>query len=162
MKTSQVWQTCDVLAAINATEFVFEVRCSSIGLWYNVTTLSLCPWRRQMDESKVDIEVESFKRVDVVTVDGRIDSSNASQLDEAFNGLTEEGRYQLVADLSGVEYMSSAGLRALVAVLRECKKHRGDVRIASPSERMQEVLNLAGLNSVFTVYDDTTAAVGSY
>jgi anti-anti-sigma factor len=58
--------------------------------------------------------------------------------------------------------MSSAGLRAMVAALRECKKHRGDLRLANPSERMAEVLDLAGLDSVFSIYDEATAAVGSY
>jgi len=115
-----------------------------------------------MEQTKVEITVESFKRADVVSVNGRIDSSNASELDDTFKSLAEDGRYQLVADLSGIEYMSSAGLRALVAALRESKKHRGDLRIATPSERMQEVLNLAGLDSVFTVYEDATSAVGSY
>ncbi len=110
----------------------------------------------------MEIEVESYKRVDLITVTGRIDGSNASELESTFKELADNGRYRLVTDLSGIEYMASAGLRTLVAALRECKKHRGDVRIAKPSERMEEVLNLAGLNTIFTVYDDPVSAVGSY
>lgn len=110
----------------------------------------------------VEIQNEQFKRADLIVVTGRIDSSNASELEDAFTNITNDGRYNLVLDLSGIDYMSSAGLRAMVAALRECKKHRGDLRLADPSPRMQEVLNLAGLDTVFTVYDDATAAVGSY
>jgi len=110
----------------------------------------------------LDISVENFKRVDMVTVSGRIDSSNATELEDAFNGLTEDGRYQIVAELSGVDYMSSAGIRALVATMRECKKHRGDLRIAAPSPRMNEVLELAGLTSIFQIFEDSASAVGSF
>lgn len=110
----------------------------------------------------VEIKTEQFKRADLIDVSGRIDSSNASELEDAFTSIINDGRYNLVLDLSGIEYMSSAGLRAMVAALRECKKHRGDLRLANPSPRMQEVLNLAGLDTVFTIYDDATAAVGSY
>lgn len=110
----------------------------------------------------VEIKIENFKRVDLITIEGRIDSSNANELEDTFKTLADDGRYRLVVDLSGIKYMSSAGLRALVAAFRECKKHSGDLRIANPSERMEEVLNLAGLDDVFGVYDDTTAAVGSY
>ena len=110
----------------------------------------------------MEIGTESFKRADLITVTGRIDSSNASELEDAFSNFADDGRYQLVVDLSGIEYMSSAGLRALVAALRENKKHGGDLRIANPSERMTEVLDLAGLNTVFSVYEDSTSAVGSY
>lgn len=110
----------------------------------------------------VEIKTEQFKRADLIEASGRIDSSNASEFEDVFNGFLDDGRYNLVLELSGIEYMSSAGLRAMVAALRECKKHRGDLRLANPSPRMQEVLNLAGLDSVFGIYDDATAAVGSY
>ena len=110
----------------------------------------------------MEISVQELKRVDLVTVAGRIDSSNASELDEALKELLGKGRYNIVMDLAGVEYMSSAGLRTLVGTVRECKRRGGDLRLTTPSERVSEVLKLAGLDSVFKVYDDSTSAVGSF
>lgn len=110
----------------------------------------------------MEIETESFKRVDLITVNGRVDGGNASELEDTFKGLADDGRYRLVIDLSGIDYMASAGLRTLVSALRENKKHHGDLRIANPSERMGEVLNLAGLDTIFSVYEDSVSAVGSY
>lgn len=117
-----------------------------------------------MNETALNISRESHKRVDVFTISGRIDSSNANEFDAVVKGALEEGRHNLVLDLSGVSYMSSAGLRVMVAALRECKKlpNNGDVRLSSPSERVAEVLELAGLSNMFQTYDDTTAAVGSF
>ena len=112
--------------------------------------------------SDLQISVESMKRVELITVSGRIDSSNASQLDEALKGLMNNGRHKLVLDLSNVNYMSSAALRVLVSAVRECKSHRGNVKLANISERVAEVLKLAGLDAIFEVFDDKTAAVGSY
>ncbi|MBP7998091.1 MAG: STAS domain-containing protein [Chloroflexi bacterium] len=108
------------------------------------------------------ILVESFKRVDLVEVSGRIDSSNASELDETLKQLADQDRHQLILNLSRVEYMSSAGLRAIVSALRTAKKSNGDVRMSQPSERVKEVLDLAGLTSLFQYYDDDTSAVGSF
>ncbi|MCI0397760.1 MAG: STAS domain-containing protein [Chloroflexi bacterium] len=110
----------------------------------------------------MNITVDSLKRVDLVKVTGRVDSSNAPELDAGLKKLAENGRHEYVLDLSGVEYISSAGLRAMVAALRECKKHNGDLRIAAPSQRVAEVLELAGLTSVFEIYDDAVSAVGSF
>lgn len=110
----------------------------------------------------VDIEITPMKRVDLIAVSGRLDSSTSNQLDEALQQRVEEGRYNLVIDLSDVPYMSSSALRALVSALRTCKRKGGDVRLARPSERVQEVLSLAGLDSLFESYSDITAAVGSY
>ncbi|MDA0242660.1 MAG: STAS domain-containing protein [Chloroflexi bacterium] len=106
--------------------------------------------------------VESYKRVDVVEIVGRIDSNNAPELDTLLSELLDRGRYQLVLDLSAVSYMSSAGLRALVGTLRTCKKNGGDVRLVNISARVEEVLDLAGLTSLFERFDDQVSAVGSF
>lgn len=110
----------------------------------------------------VDINVQSMKRVDLITVSGRVDSSTAHELEETLDSRISDGRYNLVLEMSGVDYLSSAGLRALVAALRACKKRGGDVRIANPSERVSEVMSLAGLDQLFETYEDVTVAVGSY
>ena len=105
----------------------------------------------------ITIDVETFKRADLMTFVGRIDSSNATEMEAAFQDRHDNG-----LDFSGINYMSSAGLRAMVGALRECRKHGGDVRIANPSERMKEVLDLAGLEDLFKIFDDSTSAVGSF
>jgi anti-anti-sigma factor len=114
-----------------------------------------------MAESHVDIQVEDLKRVELVTVSGRIDSSNAAEFDAVLKEVAER-KHNVVLDMAGVDYISSAGLRAIVGLLRETKKHRGDVRLANPSERVIEVLSLAGLDSLFQVYDSRASAVGSF
>lgn len=112
----------------------------------------------------LNINRESHKRVDVFTVSGRIDSGNAGEFDTAVKNALAEGHYNLILDMSGVSYMSSAGLRVMVAALRECKKlpNNGDVRLSNPSERVAEVLELAGLSGMFQAFEDTTSAVGSF
>lgn len=115
-----------------------------------------------MADSSLTIDVEQLKRVDLIKVSGRIDSNSAPEFDQTLKESLDDGHYNIVLDLSGVVYMSSAGLRAIVSALRECKKKRGDVRLANPSDRVNEVLHLAGLDALFQVFDDTTTAVGSF
>lgn len=112
----------------------------------------------------MEITIRELKNVDVVEVAGRIDSSTAQQLDQALKGLVENRRTRIVLDLAQVDYCSSAGLRSMVSCLREVQKpiFSGDLRIAQPSTRVQEVLSLAGLDSVFKIYDDQVGAVGSF
>ena len=107
-------------------------------------------------------ELKEYKRVDVVTVSGRIDSSNAAQFDEMMERLIDNGRNRIVLDMAGVNYMSSAGLRTMVNALRASKKGGGDIRLANPSGRIMEVLKLAGLESIFKTFDDQVGAVGSF
>jgi len=110
----------------------------------------------------MEIQSSELKRVTLFEVSGRIDSTNASELGEALNAAIDAGHTQVVLDLSNVEYMSSAGLRELVTALKKVKRGTGDLRLASPSPRVMEVLELAGLDSIFEIYPNQVEAVGSF
>ncbi len=110
----------------------------------------------------MQISTKPLKRVEVITVSGRVDSSTAPEFEQVLKNTLDSGRYQIVLDLEKVDYMSSAGLRALVAALKTARRHSGDVRIANPSSRVSEVLQLAGLTSLFEVYPSQVEAVGSF
>jgi anti-sigma B factor antagonist len=112
--------------------------------------------------SELEISKESLKRVDIIRVNGRIDSNSAPEFDNELKATIENGRFNIALNLANVNYMSSAGLRALISALRESKKRSGNVVLAAPSDRVKEVLELAGLTSIFNIYDDETAAVGSF
>lgn len=106
----------------------------------------------------MEITTERRESVEIITVSGRIDSSNAEELDATFKKAFDNRRYNVVVDLSNVEYMSSAGLRALVGALRTSRSRFGDVRLANPSERARTVLELAGMDHLFEIYDSVSAA----
>jgi len=109
----------------------------------------------------MNINVSAQDNVTLVEVNGRIDSMNANQLGEALSNAIDTGHLQIVLDLANVEYMSSAGLREIVSALKKVRG-KGDVRIAQPSHRVREVLEMAGLDSIFQIYPTQAGAVGSY
>jgi len=111
----------------------------------------------------MEIQHKEFKRVDLIEVSGRVDSSNAARLEETFKGITDDKRFRIVVDMQGLEYMSSRGLRALIATLKECRRwNRGDLRLCSVPPRISEVLDLAGLTPLFKMFDNAVDAVGSF
>lgn len=110
----------------------------------------------------IDVSVSGVNDVTLVEVSGRIDSMNASQFGEALLSEIESENVQIVLDLSGVDYMSSAGLREIVSALKKAKRKSGDLRIAEPSERVQEVLEMAGLDTIVRIFPSQTDAVSSY
>ena len=110
----------------------------------------------------MNIEMRELKHVSVVKVSGRVDSSTAPELEKSLQGLLDTERSQIVLDLQDTEYMSSAGLRVLVAMHKATKKNGGGLCLAQSSARVKEVLDLAGLTPVFAIYPDLVEAVGSF
>jgi anti-sigma B factor antagonist len=116
-----------------------------------------------LEDALMEISTKEFKHCDMLMVKGRVDSSTAPQFSQALEAITESGRFKIVVDMSDLEYMSSAGFRALLASQRTCKRYnRGEVVLAGVPERIQEALELAGFTELFKTYKDPLAAVGSF
>jgi anti-anti-sigma factor len=82
---------------------------------------------------------------------GRIDSSSVAAMDDAFRqALSAEARPMLV-DMSGVEYISSGGLRSFLLTLKEVKKREGKMCLCSLSPSVSKVFKLAGFNTIFDI-----------
>jgi len=119
--------------------------------------------RKPMSISPLTIEHQELKRCDLLRVAGRIDSDSAPTFEQELRSALGAGRYKIVLNLKGVDYTSSAALRVLINVARECRRfNRGDVRLAEVNDRVQKVLDLAGLKELFKLYATEAEAVGSF
>jgi len=111
----------------------------------------------------MEVTTTQYKRCDLISVKGRVDSFTSPQLSDAIESLTNAGRYKLTLDMSGVEFMSSAGLRVLINTQKTCKRfNRGEIVLACVPQRIFEALDLAGFVPLFRFFDNITAAVASF
>jgi anti-anti-sigma factor len=109
----------------------------------------------------MEITTRQYKRANVLRVTGRVDASVASKFEDALRHEVEHGHAHLVLEMDGTDYISSAGVRALISTQKALKGKGGAVLLAQPSDRVKEVLEIAGLDALFQVYGDTEAALGS-
>ncbi|MGC8856557.1 MAG: STAS domain-containing protein [Anaerolineae bacterium] len=111
----------------------------------------------------METTTKQFKHCDMISVKGRVDSATAPQFAQALETITSNGRFKIVVDMSELEYMSSAGFRALLACQRTCRRYnRGEVVLAAVPEHIREALELAGFNELFKTFDDPLTAVGYF
>ena len=109
----------------------------------------------------MEISVKPLKQVDIVSVSGRIDSATAPEFDNALKGLLERGRKKIVLDLTALDYMSSAGLRAMLSALKAAKNGGGSLVLVNVNERVRDTLTLVGFQSLFLQFNDIVDAVDS-
>lgn len=111
----------------------------------------------------MEIATREFKRCAVIEVSDRIDSATAPQLAAVLNDYTDKGQYNLVLDMSDVDFISSAGLRVLIDTQKTCERlNRGRVVLADVPEPICEAFDLAGFVALFDFYDEVVEAVGTF
>ena len=110
----------------------------------------------------MQITVREEPSVALVSIVGSVDSLTANDLQTAMAGAVQNGQTRLVADFSGVEYTSSAGLRVILATVKELRQKGGDLRIAGVRPNVLRVLEVSGLTSILKLFPDADAALTSF
>lgn len=111
----------------------------------------------------METTTREFKRCTVVEASGRIDSATAPELAAVLNEIMDDRQYNLVLDMSDVDFISSAGLRVLIDTQKTCQRlNRGRLVLANVPEPIYEAFDLAGFVPLFDFYDDQVEAVGSF
>ena len=100
--------------------------------------------------------------ITVVQPHGRIDTQAAEQLDQVLQDAVAGGSSRIVVDMSEVEYISSAGLRSLAAVLVKCRDEGGDMKLAALNERVTRVFKIIGFDLLMSVTDTPEAAIAAF
>lgn len=101
--------------------------------------------------------------VTVLDINGQITlSDGADQIRDKVKALLQGGKQQILINLAQVPYMDSAGLGELVQAYSTVVRQKGSLKLLSPTKRLQDLLVITKLTTVFDSFDDEAAAVASY
>jgi anti-anti-sigma factor len=107
----------------------------------------------------MDLNTRKEQDVAVIAVRGRVDAVTAPQFEKHLSGLIEAGELLLLIDLSDLEYISSAGLRTILATAKRLKAIQGELLFVGLHGPVEEVFKISGFHTIFKVYETTTDAL---
>ncbi len=108
------------------------------------------------------INSEMHGKIPVIAVNGRVDGFSAPQLESVLQDALHAKHYKAVVDLAGTEFLSSAGMRALLKARMEMQDKKGELRLAGPSSFILDSLKLVGLDKLFNIYDTRETALAEF
>jgi|EndMetStandDraft_4_1072995.scaffolds.fasta_scaffold393000_2 anti-anti-sigma factor len=86
-----------------------------------------------------------------LTMSGRLDADTTAAFGDMLNGCIDRGERRIILDLSGVDYVSSVGLRALIVAAKRLGGLSGKIVLCAPQDRILKLLEIAGFTSIFTI-----------
>jgi anti-sigma B factor antagonist len=95
------------------------------------------------------IEIKRNADETIIELAGRLDTTTAPALDKTINNDIGDTK-NLVLDLKGLEYISSAGLRVLLAAQKKMQKI-GSMKLRSVCEEVMEVFEMTGFADILTI-----------
>ncbi len=109
------------------------------------------------------LSVRQDGAVTIVTVDGDlVIGEPEAAFKKTIAGLLEEGRVNLLIDMTSVKFLDSSGLGALVRAMTTSQNEGGQTKLLRAGPQVRKLLEMTKLDSVFETYDDPDKAVMSF
>lgn len=109
----------------------------------------------------MDIVPTELDQAVLIKISGRMDAENAHEFEDACRKWISKGSKHLVADLEGLQYVSSMGLRCFLAVAQELKSASGSLILCGLHGLPRQVFEMTRLIGLFPVFDTTEQALAT-
>ncbi len=119
-----------------------------------------------MSDIKISVETTQVPGLDtevtIIRVDGVIDTMTATELEKVTNSLLGQKRYNIIVDLGGVDYISSAGWGIFISNIREIRLNKGDIKLARMIPNVYEIFELLEFDSILKAFDNIEKAKNDF
>ena len=109
----------------------------------------------------IEIQQEEQGEYRVLALSGRLDTETSADLELALSDLQAAGASRFVIDLENIGYVSSAGLRVLLALAKQLEGGRGTLRLCCLNDAVRQVFDVAGFSKLFAIFPIRAAALGA-
>ena len=110
----------------------------------------------------MQIAVKTANEVKVLAFEGSLDTQTSSDAQTQLNQLIEGGDKKILVNFEKLHYISSAGLRILLAAAKQLKTADGELRICDLNEVVKEVFDISGFSTIFKIFENETEALDSF
>ena len=108
------------------------------------------------------IKREERELMDIVRLDGALDSYSFPRLESVLTELRENQRHRVVLDCKGLDYISSAALGALIGFARRAREQQGDMKLVKLSPKIYNIVELLGFHKILEIHSSVDEAVARF
>lgn len=110
----------------------------------------------------MEISVTESGDVRILSFQGNLDTNTSPQAESEINSLIDAGAQKLLVNFEKLDYISSAGLRILLATAKKLKASEGDLKICGLNDTVQEVFDISGFATILSVTKTEDEALGAF
>ncbi len=108
--------------------------------------------------SKLSVTRQEKDVAVVLKLKGMLDVHTVPAFESALTEVISDKKYNIIIDLSNLDYISSAGLGVFMGYIEEIRDHGGDIKIAAAQPKVYKIFDLLGFPNLFEFYDSVEAA----
>jgi anti-anti-sigma factor len=105
------------------------------------------------------IDMHDKEDVKVVRFEGKLDTNTTPEAETTLNQAVEQGASKILIDFKDLDFVSSAGLRILLATAKKLGTQGGALRVCSLNETVRDIFDISGFSTLLRVFEDEQEAL---
>ena len=111
---------------------------------------------------QLSVETREVGDITVIYPRGYINAHTVRHFESAIQKAMQQQRFKLVVNGSGLTYIASAGLGAMMGAIEEIRSNGGDLRLAGLNETVQNIFEILGFHHLYRTYASESEAIASF
>ena len=110
----------------------------------------------------MELNIKEVNTVQVVGFTGNLDTNTAPEAESQINALLDDGASNILINFENLNYISSAGLRVLLATAKKLMASGGSLKICSLNSTVQEVFDISGFSTILSLAVNEADALAAF
>ena len=110
----------------------------------------------------MQISVKTINKVKVLELEGKLNTRSSPDAEKELARLIESGEKRILINLEKLDYVSSSGLRVLLVTAKKLNSSDGELRICGVKDFVEEIFQISGFSTIFTIYENETEALKGF
>jgi anti-sigma B factor antagonist len=115
-----------------------------------------------MPASELEVDTREVDEVTVLYPHGFINAHTVRVFETELQKALAQQRFRIVVNCSGLAYIASAGLGAIMGAIEEIRENGGDLRLSELNETVRNIFEILGFNHLYRIYPSEMEAVRSF
>jgi anti-sigma B factor antagonist len=108
----------------------------------------------------MNVNITTQRGYTVISIHGRIDTISAGDFEASVLEVIEKGSNQIILDCTGLDYISSSGLRVFLLAQKKVEAMSGRLKLCNMQAGIKEIFDISGFSTIFAIYPDLAGALG--
>lgn len=107
----------------------------------------------------MEIEYKKDEKAVIMMVNGRMDAITTTEFDKKIDEILQQEENTIIVDFSGLDYISSAGLRSILSASKRLKGKGGSIILAALKDVVRDVFEISGFSSILPIHESVEKAL---
>lgn len=112
--------------------------------------------------SELVVDTRDFEDIRLLYPRGFINAHTVRVFEGELQRTVQDGRFKIVVNCSGLSYIASAGLGAIMGSIEELRSNGGDLRLTNLNETVSNIFEILGFNHLYRIFPSESEAIESF